>query len=173
MANPNLIVASLYPDGEIKRGAYGIEFTCPNPLLFYIQRVNTLDELKHIILRMMGAVGQMRRIACRLLNTLPPLEYKFKLFFLEGDVHVRAMFDLHHKYGPCQVMELLAETWNMGLSESGPSSSRPGPVGAIAAPPLRIVTPEVSMELDSNSDDGFDEEYISETDESSESSDEA
>ncbi|MED6184408.1 hypothetical protein PIB30_047224 [Stylosanthes scabra] len=64
------------------------------------------------------------------------------------------MFDLHHRYKPRQVIELLAEMRNVGRSESGPSSSRPFPAGAIVKPPLQIATVEVSMKLDSNSDEG-------------------
>ncbi|MED6123283.1 hypothetical protein PIB30_047618 [Stylosanthes scabra] len=102
--------------------------------------------MKHIILRTMGVVGQkyVRRIAYMLLDILPPLEYKFKLFWLESDDHVRAMFDLHHSSRSCRV-------------------------GAIAAPPLRVATPEVSMELDFE----LDVEYLGETDDSSDSSEEA
>ncbi|MED6204509.1 hypothetical protein PIB30_009784 [Stylosanthes scabra] len=112
ISNLNLIVGTLYPDGELKKDVDGIGFACPNPILCYIQRVDTPDELKNFILGTMGAVGRkyMRRIAYRLLDILPPLEYKFKLFWLEGDVHVRAMFDLNHMYDPFQVMELLVET---------------------------------------------------------------
>ncbi|MED6138906.1 hypothetical protein PIB30_078941 [Stylosanthes scabra] len=111
-----------------------------------------LDEKRHIILRTMGTVEQkyVRRIAYRLLDMLPPLEYKFKLFWLEGDDHVRAMFELHHRYGRRQVTEFLAEMWNVGRSDSGLSSSGSGCV-----------------------DDGSDEEFLSETDDSSDSFEEA
>ncbi|MED6218123.1 hypothetical protein PIB30_024003 [Stylosanthes scabra] len=100
MSNSNLIVDTLYLDGEMKRDADGIGFECPNSILCYIHRVDTLDELKNFILRTMGAVGRkyVRRIAYRLLNILPPLEYKFKIFWLEGDVDVRAMFELHQRF---------------------------------------------------------------------------
>ncbi|MED6107410.1 hypothetical protein PIB30_013519 [Stylosanthes scabra] len=167
----NLIVATLYSDGELTRDTDGIGFACPNPILFHIQRVETLEELKHIILWTMGAVGQkfVKRVAYRFLDLLPPLEYKFKLFWLEGDNHVRAMFELHHRYVPHQVMELLAETWNVGRCESGPSSSRPCPTSAILAPPLRIATPDVTMEMNSDSGDVSDGEYIDDTESSSKS----
>ncbi|MED6134182.1 hypothetical protein PIB30_034798 [Stylosanthes scabra] len=97
MSRSELIVGTLYLDGEMIRQEDGIGFVCPNPILCYIERVDTLDELKNFILRTMGALGQknVRRVAYRLLNILPPLEYKFKIFWLKGDVHVRAMFDLH------------------------------------------------------------------------------
>ncbi|MED6130538.1 hypothetical protein PIB30_001623 [Stylosanthes scabra] len=146
MPNPNLIVSTLYLDGELKRDVDGIGFACPNPILCYINRVDTLDELKNFILRTMRAVGwkHVRRIAYKFLDILPPLEYKFELFWLESDVHVRTMFDMHHRYDPSQVMELLIEIQNVNHSEAGPFSSRAGPVDAIAAPPLQIATPVVT-----------------------------
>ncbi|MED6195097.1 hypothetical protein PIB30_034837 [Stylosanthes scabra] len=168
MSDSNLVVDTLYPDGEMKRGADGIGFACPNPILCYIQRVDTLDVLKYFILRIMGAVGRkhVRRIAYRLLNILPPLEYKFKIFWVEGDVHVRAMFELHQRYDPRQVMELLVETRDAIHSEACQ-------VGAIAPPLQRIATPDVSMDMDSGSDDGSDGDYLGESEESTDSFDEA
>ncbi|MED6111558.1 hypothetical protein PIB30_053324 [Stylosanthes scabra] len=152
MSNPNVIVATLYPVNELKRDVDrdvdSIGFASPNPILFYIQRVDTLDELKHIILHTMEGS-----------------------WFEVCDDYVCAMFNLHHRYEPHQMMELLAETRNVARSEGGPSSSRPPPPSAIAAPPLRIAAPEVSIELDSNSDDGSDEEFMGEIEESSENFD--
>ncbi|MED6212788.1 hypothetical protein PIB30_086878 [Stylosanthes scabra] len=175
MTRSDLIIGTLYPDGEMIRQEDGIGFVCPNPILCYIERVDTLDKLKNFILRTMGALGRksVRRVAYRLLNILPPLEYKFKIFWLEGDVHVRAMFDLHRRYGPRQVMELLFETRDMIRSEVGPSCARAAPVGPIATAPLRIATPDVSVDMDSSSREGSDREYLGETDESSDSFDEA
>ncbi|MED6189471.1 hypothetical protein PIB30_096270, partial [Stylosanthes scabra] len=174
MSRPDMIVGTLYPDGEMIRQEDGVGFVCPNPILCYVERVDTLDELKHFILRTLGALGQksIRRVAYRLLNILPPLEYKFKIFWLEGDVHVRAMFELHRRYGPRQVMELLFETRDTVRSEAGPSSAQAAPVGPIAAAPLRIATPDVSVDMDSSSEEGSDEDYHQgETEESSDSSD--
>ncbi|MED6184411.1 hypothetical protein PIB30_047228 [Stylosanthes scabra] len=152
MSHSDLIVATLYPDGEMIRQEDGVGFVCPNPILCYVERVDTLDELKHFILRTLGALGRksIMRVAYRLLNILPPLEYKFKIFWLEGDVHVRAMFELHRRYGPRQVMELLFETRDMVRSEACPSSAQAVPVGPIAAAPLRIATPDVSVNMDSS-----------------------
>ncbi|MED6212368.1 hypothetical protein PIB30_082578 [Stylosanthes scabra] len=168
MSRSDLIVGTLYPDGEMIRQEDGIGFVCPNPILCYIEPVDMLDLLKSFLLRTMGALGRMcmRRVAYRLLNILPPLEYKFKIFWLEGDVHVRAMFELHRRYGPRQVMELLFETRDPVHSEAGPSCARAAPVGPIAAAPLRIATPDVSVDMDSSSEEGFDGEYQGETEES-------
>ncbi|MED6184295.1 hypothetical protein PIB30_046090 [Stylosanthes scabra] len=152
MSRSDLIVGTLYPDGEMIRQEDGIGFVCLNPILCYIERVDTLDELKNFILRTMGAPGRKN---------------------LEGDVHVRAMFDLHRRYDPRQVMELLFETWDMICSEAGPSCARAAPVDPIAAAPLQIATPDVSVDMDSGSAEGSDGEYLGETDESSDSFDEA
>ncbi|MED6223203.1 hypothetical protein PIB30_071710 [Stylosanthes scabra] len=141
----------------------------------YIEAVETLDLLKSFLLRTMGALGRksMRRVTYRLLNILPPLEYKFKIFWLEGDVHVRAMFELHRRYGPRQVMELLFETRDPVDAEAGPSCARAAPVGPIAAAPLRIATSDVSADMDSSSEEGSDGEYQGETEESSNSFDQS
>ncbi|MED6197946.1 hypothetical protein PIB30_061607 [Stylosanthes scabra] len=140
MSQSHLIVGTLYPDGEVIRQEDGIGFVCPNPILCYIEPVEMLDLLKSFLLRTMGALGRksVRRVAYRLLNILPPLEYKFKIFWLEGDVHVRAMFELHRRYGPRQVMELLFETRNVVHAEASLSCARAAPLGPIAAAPLRI-----------------------------------
>ncbi|MED6223822.1 hypothetical protein PIB30_077861, partial [Stylosanthes scabra] len=175
MSRSDLIVGTLYPDGEMIWQEDGIGFVCPNPILCYIERVGTLDELKNFILRTMGALGRksVKRVAYKLLNILLLLQYKFKIFLIEVDVHVRAMFDLHRRYSPRQVMELLFETQDMILSEAGPSCARAAPVGHIAVAPLRIATPDVSVDMDSSSGEGSDGEYLGETDESSDSFDEA
>ncbi|MED6156471.1 hypothetical protein PIB30_014690 [Stylosanthes scabra] len=171
----HLIVGTLYPDGEVIQQEDGIGFVCPNPILCYIEPVDTLDLLKSFLLRTMGALGQksVRRVAYRLLNILPPLEYKFNIFWLEGDVYVRAMFKLHRRYGPRQVMELLFETRDPVHAEASPSCARAAPVGPIAAAPLRIATPDVSVDMDSNSEEGSDGEYQGETEESSDSFDQS
>ncbi|MED6166106.1 hypothetical protein PIB30_105800, partial [Stylosanthes scabra] len=69
-------------------------------------------ELKAVILRNKGVAGGtmlVRRVAYRLLNIFPLNQFKFKIFWVEGDEHVRGMFDLHRRYGTREVMELLTE----------------------------------------------------------------
>ncbi|MED6141195.1 hypothetical protein PIB30_100868 [Stylosanthes scabra] len=173
ISQSHLIVDTLYHDGEVIRQEDGIGFVCLNPILCYIEPVETLDLLKSFLQRTMGALGRksVRRIAYRLLNILPPLEYKFKIFWLEGDVHVWAMFELHRRYGPLQVMELLFETRDLVHAEASSSCARAAPVGPIAAAPLRIATPDVSVDMDSSSEEGSNGEYQGETEESSDSFD--
>ncbi|MED6221986.1 hypothetical protein PIB30_060050 [Stylosanthes scabra] len=104
-------VVTLYSNGEMGRDADGIWFRSVSPVVFQMQPVNTLEELKCVLLRNMGAAGAMsvRRVAYRLLNLFPPNQFKFKIFWVDSDAHVRAMFELHRRYGSREVMELLTE----------------------------------------------------------------
>ncbi|MED6164176.1 hypothetical protein PIB30_087142 [Stylosanthes scabra] len=93
------------------RDADGIWFWSVSPIVFQMQPVNTLKELKSAILRNMGAVGSMlmRRVAHQLLNLFPPNQFKFKIFWVDSDAHVRAMLELHRRYGSRDLMELLTK----------------------------------------------------------------
>ncbi|MED6123128.1 hypothetical protein PIB30_046387 [Stylosanthes scabra] len=148
------------------RDADGICFRSVNPVVFQMQPVNTLEELKSAILRNMGAVGTMlvRRVAYRPLNIFPPNLFKFKIFWVDSDEHVCAMFELHRRYGTREVMELLTEMQTVhGDAGGSTSSSQGGPV-AIPTSPIHFVTPEVS-------DEESDEDFVGNMDDSSESSD--
>ncbi|MED6152350.1 hypothetical protein PIB30_091091 [Stylosanthes scabra] len=131
-----------------------------------MQPVNTLEELKSAILRNMGAVGSMlvRQVAYRLLNLFPFNQFKFKILWVDGDAHVRAMFELHRRYGSRDVMDLLTEMQTVNVDAGGSTSSYQGGPGAILAAPIQFATQEVS-------DDDSDEDFVGNTDESSESSD--
>ncbi|MED6162351.1 hypothetical protein PIB30_069642 [Stylosanthes scabra] len=74
------------------------------------------------------------------------------------------MFELHRRYGSREVMELLTEMEIVNVDAGGPSSSSRGGAGAIIAAPIQIATPE-------GGDDDSDEDFVGNTDESSESSD--
>ncbi|MED6220288.1 hypothetical protein PIB30_043483 [Stylosanthes scabra] len=140
------------------RDANEIWFRSVSPVVFQIQPVNTLEELKCVILRNMGAAGAMlvRRVAYRLLNLFPPNQFNFKIFWVDSDVHVRAMFELHHRYGSREVMELLTKMETVNVDAGGPSSSSRGGAGAIIAAPIRIATPE-------GGDDDSDEDFVGNT----------
>ncbi|MED6176306.1 hypothetical protein PIB30_086871 [Stylosanthes scabra] len=148
------------------RDADGIWFRSVSPVMFQMQPVNTLEELKSTILRNMGAVGSMlvRRVAYRLLNLFPPNQFKFKIFWVDSDAHVRAMFELHRRYGSRDVMELLTKMQTVNVDAEGSTSSSQGGPGAIIATPIQFATPEVG-------DDDSDKDFVGNTDESSESSD--
>ncbi|MED6127313.1 hypothetical protein PIB30_086922 [Stylosanthes scabra] len=106
----------------------------------------------------------MRQVAYRLLNIFPPNQFKFKIFWVEGDEHVRAMFELHHRYGTREVMELLTEMQTVHGNGGGSASSSRGGPGAILGSPIHFATPEVS-------DENSYENFIGNMDDSSEISD--
>ncbi|MED6179734.1 hypothetical protein PIB30_003533 [Stylosanthes scabra] len=95
----NFVVVTLYPNGEMGRDKDDIWFRFPTPVVFQMYPVVTLEELKSVILRNMGlgAVGTslVRWIAYRLLNVFPPNPFKFKIFWIDSNKYVRALFDLH------------------------------------------------------------------------------
>ncbi|MED6152795.1 hypothetical protein PIB30_095392 [Stylosanthes scabra] len=148
------------------RDAEDIWFRSVSPFVFQLQPVNTLEELKSAILRNMEVVGSMlvRRVAYRLLNLFSPNQFKFNIFWVDSDAHVRAMFELHHRYGSRDVMELLTEMHTVNVDAGGSTSSSQGGPGAIFAALIQFATPEVG-------NDDSDEDFVGNTNESSESSD--
>ncbi|MED6127089.1 hypothetical protein PIB30_084833 [Stylosanthes scabra] len=107
----------------------------------------------------------------RILNIFPPNQFKFKIFWVEGDEHVRGMFDLHHRYGTQEVMELLTEMQTVDGDVGDLSSSAEGATGVIPCSPIHFAALDASMQLELNSDEGSDEDFVGDTDDSSESSD--
>ncbi|MED6217684.1 hypothetical protein PIB30_019993 [Stylosanthes scabra] len=141
----DFVVVTLYPNGEMGRDSGGIWFRSPTPVVFQTQPVNTLDELNSVILRHMGVIGgatSVRRVVYRLLNLFPPNQFKYKIFWVEGDQHVRGMFELHRKYGPGQIMKLLAETQTVSSEAGGSSSSVVGGTDVIPCSPIHVAVGE-------------------------------
>ncbi|MED6124329.1 hypothetical protein PIB30_057968 [Stylosanthes scabra] len=153
----DFVVVTLYPNGEMGRDADGIWFRSVSPVVFQMQPVNTLEELKCVILRNIAAAGAMpvRRVAYRLLNLFPLNQFKFKIFWVDSDAHVRAMFELHRRYGSREVMELLTEMETANVDAAGPSSSFGAGPGAIIAAPIRTATPERKFVPESQARQGF------------------
>ncbi|MED6164335.1 hypothetical protein PIB30_088828, partial [Stylosanthes scabra] len=85
---------------------------------------------------------------------------------VDSDAHACAMFELHRRYGSRDVMELLTEIQTVNVDAEGSTSSSRGGLGpdAIIAAPIQFANPEVG-------DDDSDEDFVANTDESSESSD--
>ncbi|MED6169467.1 hypothetical protein PIB30_021599 [Stylosanthes scabra] len=167
----NFVVVTLYPNGEMGHDRDGIRFRSPTPVVFQMYPVVTLEELKSVILHNMGlgAVGTslVRRVAYRLLNVFPPNPFKFKIFWVDSDEQVHALFDLHRRYGTREVMELLTEMLSMPEVAGGSSSSN----GVIPCSPIHCPGPKVPMPTDGNSREDSDEEFVPDIEESSESSD--
>ncbi|MED6185725.1 hypothetical protein PIB30_059751 [Stylosanthes scabra] len=120
-----------------------------------------------------GGTSLVKRVAYRLLNIFPPNQFKFKIFWVDDDVHVRGMFDLHCRYGPREVIELLTEMQTVDADVGGPSSSAGGPADMIPCSPIHFAALGAAMQLELNSDEGSDEDFIGDTDDSSVSSDES
>ncbi|MED6142006.1 hypothetical protein PIB30_109178 [Stylosanthes scabra] len=122
----------------------------------------------------MGVIGgatSVRRVAYRLLNLFPPNQFKYKIFWVEGDQHVRGMFELHRKYGPGQIMELLAETQTISSEAGGSSSSAVGGTDVIPCSPIHVAAPEAAMQLEGNCEEDSDEDFVGDDGDTSESSD--
>ncbi|MED6162796.1 hypothetical protein PIB30_073912 [Stylosanthes scabra] len=113
----------------------------------------------------------MRRVAYRLLNIFPPNQFKFKIFRIDGDEHVRGMFDLHRRYGTREVIELLTEMQTMGVDVGGSSRSVGGAAAVIPCSPIHFTAPEAPIQSELNDGEDSDEDFVGETEESSESSD--
>ncbi|MED6145201.1 hypothetical protein PIB30_022974 [Stylosanthes scabra] len=109
----------------------------------------------------------VRRVAYRLLNVFPPDPFKFKIFWVDSDEHVRALFDLHRRYWTREVMKLLTEMQSMPEVVGGSSSLN----GVIPCSLIHCPEPEVPMPMDGNSGEDSDEEFVPDIEESSESSD--
>ncbi|MED6106388.1 hypothetical protein PIB30_004162 [Stylosanthes scabra] len=109
--------------------------------------VVTLEKLKSVILRNMGlgAVGTS---------------------LVDSDEHVRALFDLHRRYGTREVMKLLTEMQSMPEVVGGSSSSN----GVIPCSPIHCPAPEVPMLMDDNSGEDSDEKFVPNIEESSDGS---
>ncbi|MED6174039.1 hypothetical protein PIB30_065136 [Stylosanthes scabra] len=161
----DFVVVTLYPNGEMGHDSGGIWFRFATAVVFQMQPVDTLEELKVVILRIMGVAGGtslVRRVVYRLLNIFPSNQFKFKIFWVNGDVHVRGMFDLHRRYGPREVMELLTEMQTVDADV--PSSSAGGLADVIPCTPIHCAAPGAAMLLEMNSDEGSDEDFVGDTD---------
>ncbi|MED6185813.1 hypothetical protein PIB30_060661 [Stylosanthes scabra] len=155
------------------RDTASIWFQSTTPLVFQMQPINTLEELKSAILHNMGVGGGtmlVRRIAYRLPNIFPPNQFKFKIFWVEGDEHVREMFDLHRRYGTREVMELLTKMQTVDVDVGGTPSSSGGAASVIPCSPINFTAPEVSVQMELDSDEEFDEDFVGDAEDSSESS---
>ncbi|MED6191169.1 hypothetical protein PIB30_113492, partial [Stylosanthes scabra] len=95
----------------------------------------------------------------------------FKIFWVDGDEHVRRMFDLHRRYGTREVMELLTEMQTMGVDVGGSSSSVGGAAAVIPCSPIHFTALDATMQSELNDGEDSDEDFVGDTEESSESSD--
>ncbi|RYR66737.1 hypothetical protein Ahy_A03g012798 isoform J [Arachis hypogaea] len=109
----------------MRNGDNGVIFESQDPILFRTQRVETLSDLKSLILSKLWGTqaSKIGRVAYRLLAPIENGVFRFRLFRLHGDEHVRLMFDIHGRIMSEQVMELSAEVGHGGSAEEGEEES--------------------------------------------------
>ncbi|RYQ94466.1 hypothetical protein Ahy_B08g089380 [Arachis hypogaea] len=179
VSNNPFIIVLLYLNCRMRNGDYGVTFECHDPILFRTQRVETLSDLRSLILSKVGGTQarEIRRVAYRLLAPMGNGAFRFRLFRLHGDEHVRLMFDIHGRIMCEQVMEQSAKVGHGGSGSSAQDTyvqdDRP-----LAPPPIHVAIPEheakegeeesdenyMADSGDSESSDGGDEdEFVLET----------
>ncbi|RYR17607.1 hypothetical protein Ahy_B03g062310 [Arachis hypogaea] len=93
--------------------------------------------------------------------------FRFRLFLLHGNEHVRLMFDIHERIMVEQVMQLSAEVGDVDGGGSG-SLDFVQHDPSLAPPSIHVVSPVEVMEVDGKESDG---EYIANSNESGSSKD--
>ncbi|RYQ90347.1 hypothetical protein Ahy_B09g096476 isoform D [Arachis hypogaea] len=129
----------------MRNGDNRVTFECEDPILFRTQRVKTLSDLKSLILNKLDGTQARKigRVTYRLLAPIGNRVFRFRLFRLQGDEHVRLMFDIHGRIMVEQVMELSAE------------DDRP-----LAPPPIHVAIPVDEAE---ESKEESDEDYMADS----------
>ncbi|RYR00082.1 hypothetical protein Ahy_B07g088134 [Arachis hypogaea] len=119
-SNSPYIVILVYPNYRMRNGDNGVTFECEDPILFRTQRAETLSDLRSLISSKLGGseTRKIGRVAYRLLAPMGNGVFRFQLFRLLGDEHVRVMFDVYGRIMVEQVMDLSAEVGHCG---NGPS----------------------------------------------------
>ncbi|RYR74563.1 hypothetical protein Ahy_A02g009286 isoform C [Arachis hypogaea] len=144
-------------------------FECDNLLLLCIRRISSLFELKSPILSNFGGLGrkEIERVVYRLLAPLGNKVLRFRLFRLQGDEHVRLMFDIYGRIMAEQVIELSAEVGDVCGSGSVHSTFvQDDP--PLAPPPIHVASPVEDMNV---GDEDSDEEYVADSNDSDSSED--
>ncbi|RYR09120.1 hypothetical protein Ahy_B05g077226 [Arachis hypogaea] len=99
-------------------------------------------ELKSLILTSLNANGtkEVRRVRYMLFAPMESRVFRFRVFWLDDDVHVRLMFDVHGKIIAQQVMELFAKVGDVG-GDSSRHSNFVQDDPPLAPPPLHCANP--------------------------------
>ncbi|RYR41826.1 hypothetical protein Ahy_A08g038263 [Arachis hypogaea] len=141
-----------------KRATTRVTFECEDPILFRIQCVKTLSDLKNLILSKLGGTQARKigRVAYRLLAPMGNGVFRFRLFQLQGDEHVRLMFDIHGRLMVEQVMELSTEVGHSG-GESSVHSIYVQDDRPLAPPPIHVIIPVNEAE---ECEEESDEDYV-------------
>ncbi|RYR66366.1 hypothetical protein Ahy_A03g012361 [Arachis hypogaea] len=78
-------------------GDEGVIFESDKTVMLRTYRVDTLDALKMVMLSNIGGIGikEVGRVAYRFLYVFPNGGFTNRLFWIDGDQHVRVMFNSH------------------------------------------------------------------------------
>ncbi|RYR14414.1 hypothetical protein Ahy_B04g070971 isoform A [Arachis hypogaea] len=159
--NSPYIIVLVYPNCRMRNGDNGVTFECEDSILFRTQRVETLSDLRSLILSKLGGTQarEIGRVAYRLLALMGNRIFRFRLFRLLGDEHVRLMFNIHWRIMCEQVMELFAEVGHSGGGSSVHSTyvqdNRP-----LAPPPIHVAMLVDEVEED---EEESDEDYVADS----------
>ncbi|MED6195795.1 hypothetical protein PIB30_041344 [Stylosanthes scabra] len=124
----DFVVVTLYPNGEMGRDSGGIWFRSATPMVFQMQPVNTLKELKAVILRNMEVAG----------GTMLVKRVAYTLKICVG----------------CLICTAVG-----------------GATAVIPCSPIHFTAPEAPMQSELDDGEDSDEDFVRDTEESSESSD--
>ncbi|XP_057760877.1 uncharacterized protein LOC130981295 [Arachis stenosperma] len=160
-SNSPYIVLLIYPKCCMRNGDNGVTFECEDPILFCTQRVETLTDLKSLILSKLGGTQARKigRVAYRLLASMGNRIFRFRLFRLQGDEHVRLMFDIHERIMVEQVIELSAEVGHSG-GGSSVHSTYVQDDRLLAPPPIHVVIPVDEAE---EGEEESDKDYVTDS----------
>ncbi|MED6176447.1 hypothetical protein PIB30_088292 [Stylosanthes scabra] len=108
----------VYVNGAIVQGENGASFQSDAPLMFRNTRVNTLYELKQVILSHLASDGpcEIRRLAYRFQAVTPDDRLEYRPSWLSEDRHVWITFEVHRRIMQDRLMEFLAEVRPVGGS---------------------------------------------------------
>ncbi|XP_016202767.2 CSC1-like protein At1g69450 [Arachis ipaensis] len=115
-------------------------------LLYNVNEIRFLSKLKSLILTSLNANGtkEVRRVRYMLFAPMESRVFRFRVFWLDDDVHVRLMFDVHGKIIAQQVMELFAKVGDVG-GDSSRHSNFVQDDPPLAPPPLHCANPNIRL----------------------------
>ncbi|RYR43087.1 hypothetical protein Ahy_A08g039516 [Arachis hypogaea] len=146
--NNQFFFVVVYPSGIVRHADEGVIFESDKIVMLRTYWVDSLDALNTILLSNMGGVGTKE---VGFLNVLSNGGFTNWLFWIDGDQHVRVMFNVHARLIPQHVMELYAAIRNVVVS-GGQSLSTPEVV-PLKAVPIHYAQPYGSADEDNSKGD--------------------
>ncbi|MED6118550.1 hypothetical protein PIB30_003766 [Stylosanthes scabra] len=149
----------VHPNGKIVRREKGASIESSAPVMFAHTRVNTLWELKHLIMSHLGPEGGRKSA----ITADDRLEYRPS--WISEDSHVWMTFEVHKRVLQDKIMEFYAEVHHAGSSRR---FRQPGP-STTPAPSHVLALEDVAMrDYNSGADSDYEEESLCESTEEDE-----